>query len=657
MPTNDPKQALFSRAASLLDRTSAAVLWKYVDEDGKAFYLTERKTTAIRSPFSGQAFTPKPEKSNLAEVGKDLKEEEAKSKTALWKYTDDDGGVFYLTTRFTTTLRSPTTGKSFTPKAEKASLVEIGKSLREQSKAASTILWKYADNEGGVFYLTEKRVTALRSPLSGKPFVPKPIRVTLAEVAQELKADDNPQNVLWAYTDPEGNKFYMAERRMGTIRSPITGEGFPPKPERFTVSEVGQDLKQQYDYLKDYGKPPKRIGVAITKPRGSTNRQDVYGIYDNGTAKYEGYREGDWQTGIPLAGPSSDPPAIQFDPAHFEEVRYFEGAKEAATEVEATMPSGTVHVLPNGIRVEIGLEKFGWWAWIVSKKGERVVPLSIPRGVKDEKDVLEEAEKIIARVSKMASEDKEANLEGLDERARKELSPYTNEVVDLAVKMDGATHRPKDFYVSASGLLKALGTVFHQTGDSEIQSSLEETSKKLSALAEPSGQDKKAALSPAEKKVVDAFHEKKPAEGGRLTTDGKVLEKQGLGGKNFAKWEGDKIVIGEGRPMVKNDEEILRYMKKSIPVNDLAPDPWFKKTAEEIQRLGSEILDPLGRHPALRAVFAQCERVIEAHKKAIASRTTADQDSSLVLAHVKPEIEQLGRVAFTVARQLEERLG
>lgn len=72
------------------------------------------------------------------------------------------------------------------------------------------------------------------------------------------------------------------------------------------------------------------------------------------------------------------------------------------------------------------------------------------------------------------------------------------------------------------------------------------------------------ALKNIDKKVIDAFYDKKSMEGKLLDTDGKTLEKSGMGGETVAKWEGNKIVIVSSSS-VKSDEMILGYMKKSIP--------------------------------------------------------------------------------------------
>lgn len=136
MLTTDPKQTLLSRASNLVEKTAAAaVLWKYTDEEGGEFYLPEKKTGPLKSPYSGKSFSGKPERSSMNDVGKELKEEGAKVKGALFKYVDGDGKEFFLPKKQTGTLKSPYTGKSFTPKAEKSSLGDVGKELKEKEAA------------------------------------------------------------------------------------------------------------------------------------------------------------------------------------------------------------------------------------------------------------------------------------------------------------------------------------------------------------------------------------------------------------------------------------------------------------------------------------------------------------------------------------------
>jgi len=51
------------------------------------------------------------------------------------------------------------------------------------------------------------------------------------------------QTFIWKYTDPEGNIFYLNERKM-TIKSPTTGKSFAAKPVKFTLSQVGKEMKE-----------------------------------------------------------------------------------------------------------------------------------------------------------------------------------------------------------------------------------------------------------------------------------------------------------------------------------------------------------------------------------------------------------------------------
>ena len=70
-----------------------------------------------------------------------------------------------------------------------------------------------------------------------------------------------------------------------------------------------------------------------------------------------------------------------------------------------------------------------------------------------------------------------------------------------------------------------------------------------------------------DKRVVDAFYDKETIKqhgASILTTDGKTLTKTGMGGQDIAKWVNGKIKIVAVSD-VKSTEQILRYMKKSIP--------------------------------------------------------------------------------------------
>ena len=79
--------------------------------------------------------------------------------------------------------------------------------------------------------------------------------------------------------------------------------------------------------------------------------------------------------------------------------------------------------------------------------------------------------------------------------------------------------------------------------------------------------DEAFSMRKGDKRVVDAFYDQKTikAHGASiLTTDGKTLTKTGMGGQDIAKWVNGKIKIVAVSD-VKSTEQILRYMKKSIP--------------------------------------------------------------------------------------------
>ena len=51
--------------------------------------------------------------------------------------------------------------------------------------------------------------------------------------------------LLWKYSDPDNGKvFYLTEKVM-TIRSPFTGKTFATKPERYSLSDVGLELREE----------------------------------------------------------------------------------------------------------------------------------------------------------------------------------------------------------------------------------------------------------------------------------------------------------------------------------------------------------------------------------------------------------------------------
>jgi len=89
-------------------------------------------------------------------------------------------------------------------------------------------------------------------------------------------------------------------------------------------------------------------------------------------------------------------------------------------------------------------------------------------------------------------------------------------------------------------------------------------------------------LTPKDKKVIDAFTDKKPAEGTKLTTDGKRLDGNWMGGSGIAEWSGGKIKFNDLGS--KAAETVERAVRKVAPKNWLKAgslDGWtFAKTAQ-----------------------------------------------------------------------------
>lgn len=71
------------RVVAAFQKESMGMLWLYTDEEGKEFYLPEKKTGTIRSPYTGKSFTAKPERRSLSEVGKEIKDETKELKRQL----------------------------------------------------------------------------------------------------------------------------------------------------------------------------------------------------------------------------------------------------------------------------------------------------------------------------------------------------------------------------------------------------------------------------------------------------------------------------------------------------------------------------------------------------------------------------------------------
>jgi hypothetical protein len=201
------------------------------------------------------------------------------------------------------------------------------------------------------------------------------------ELPIEALAVENPRRLrrggdstAWRHT-PEGDAKYRAARAEAQLKANASGYDFGVEAndifKNFNVmmlpsveNRSGYELRVEVVHPEDLSKTRrghgpmargnplddyKRVGIAFSKPLGLTQRRDEYGIYESpGTsygqpvpkslyAKYEGFREqrngGEVQVGLASGGSRWSPqPMIGFDPAHFDEVKFFEGSKTQPTE-------------------------------------------------------------------------------------------------------------------------------------------------------------------------------------------------------------------------------------------------------------------------------------------------------------------------------------
>jgi len=132
-----------------------------------------------------------------------------------------------------------------------------------------------------------------------------------------------------------------------------------------------------------------------------------------------------------------------------------------------------------------------------------------------------------------------------------------------------------------------------------------------------------AALKAKDKKVIDAFYDKKPMEGSALRSDGKKLESLGMSGV-FVKWQGGKaVVVSPGGN--RTHDQVMRYMKKTWPKNSLPDHAQLRSAASagdllyeyEIAELDSggrqigqkDLPKPMNREQAMKKLLAHLRKV------------------------------------------------
>jgi len=91
------------------------------------------------------------------------------------------------------------------------------------------------------------------------------------------------------------------------------------------------------------------------------------------------------------------------------------------------------------------------------------------------------------------------------------------------------------------------------------------------------------ALKPKDKKVVDAFYDGKSMKGDTLSTDGKKLEKSGLGAQTIATSSGGKFKV-VAKMDGKHTQSVVSYIKKSFPKNVL------ESVKEETMEITEEVM-------------------------------------------------------------------
>ena len=70
------------------------------------------------------------------------------------------------------------------------------------------------------------------------------IQADLLSKAESLTSKVAATAILWKYTDPENRIFYLAEKLL-TVRSPYSGKSFTTHPERYSLGDVGKELRAE----------------------------------------------------------------------------------------------------------------------------------------------------------------------------------------------------------------------------------------------------------------------------------------------------------------------------------------------------------------------------------------------------------------------------
>lgn len=124
--------------------------------------------------------------------------------------------------------------------------------------------------------------------------------------------------------------------------------------------------------------------------------------------------------------------------------------------------------------------------------------------------------------------------------------------------------------------------------------------KERTGRVRESALDEAFTLSPADKRVIDAFTDKKELATKRLTSTGTQLDINGMGGNKIAFWKGNKIHMGDDSGG-RSGDVVQRAVRKSAPKNDLAEAaiPLFGqsklKPGSDATKLQQEIANAVNR--------------------------------------------------------------
>jgi len=165
-----------------------------------------------------------------------------------------------------------------------------------------------------------------------------------------------------------------------------------------------------------------------------------------------------------------------------------------------------------------------------------------------------------------------------------EVSSYTGRPVDedaptnFAGAGSGVDMNPTGMRKKKKKLIDARSKSY-KTHRAKLEAARAKREAKRNAVKEEVELDE--ALSPKDKKVVDAFYKGRSMDGKILSTDGKTLEKGGMGAQTIATSSDKRKVkfLVVAKMDSKSTGEIVRYIGNTFPANVVTSD-----SAESVER-------------------------------------------------------------------------